>query len=287
MIDVQETFLLFFRLFEAQIIALIMTLPRIYAFLATSQLLNAASVPRMARAAAVLSLAVIVVPVNLAHVDGFDRTVTSYAVYFAKEYAIGFLLGYLVGWIFWSVQAAGALIDNQRGSAIASSIDPLQGHESSPLGILFSQAFLTYVFVTGAVLPILGLLYHSFVLWPATKALPIISSDFPVIMLALADKALRVVVILAGPIVAVMFLAEFALAMVSRFAPQMQVFILAMPIKSIIAIFILIFYFSILLPYATSQFSSLQGYAASFYSMLRTGETITAPPVKGPSGGRP
>ena len=32
-----------------------------------------------------------------------------------------------------------------------------------------------------------------------------------------------------------MFLAEFALAMISRFAPQIQVFILAMPIKSALA----------------------------------------------------
>jgi type III secretion protein T len=184
------------------------------------------------------------------------------------------------------VQAAGGLIDNQRGAAIAASIDPLQGHESSPLGILFSQAFLTYVFVVGAVLPVLGLLYQSYVIWPVTRAVPIISSEFPVFMLALADKALRLVVVLAGPIVAVMFLAEFALAMVSRFAPQIQVFILAMPIKSILAIFMLVFYFSVLLPNATAQLSSLQGYAASLYSMLRTGDTLMPAPPN-PGGSRP
>lgn len=286
MSDIKETFLFFFRLFDNEIIALLLTLPRIYGFLSTSELLNPGAVPRMARTAAILSLSAFAIPLNLQYVAEFDRTVTTFAVHFAKEYCIGFLLGYLVGWLFWTVQAAGGLIDNQRGASMASSMDPLQGHETSPLGILFSQAFLTYVFVIGAVLPVLGLLYQSYTIWPITRAVPVISSEFPVYMLALADKALRLVVVLAGPIVAVMFLAEFALAMVSRFAPQIQVFILAMPIKSILAIFVLIFYFSVLLPNAASQLNGLQGYAAQLYGMLRAGETLLPVPQNPGGGGR-
>ena len=53
-------------------------------------------------------------------------------------------------------------------------------------------------------------------------------------------------IVLSGPLVAAMFLSEFALAIVSRFSPQVQVFVLAMPIKSAIAIFMLIFYFGVI-----------------------------------------
>jgi type III secretion protein T len=268
---------LYFGFFDKQVAALLLTLPRIYAFLATSQLLPATSVPRLARAAAILVLSIIAVPINLAHIDGFDRSIPSYALFFAKEYAIGFVLGYIVGWIFWAVQSAGALIDNQRGAAIAASIDPLQGHETSPLGILFSQAFLTYIFTTGAVLPILGLLYQSFLLWPATQGVPILSDAFPVLALSIVDHAMRIVVIVGGPIVAIMFLAEFALAMVSRFAPQVQVFILAMPIKSALAIFILIFYFAHFLPYATGQLQIFQTYTHRFYETMRFSSELPAP----------
>ena len=58
---------------------------------------------------------------------------------------------------------------------------------------------------------------------------------------------------LAAPVVIAMFLAEFSLAVISRFAPQIQVFVLAMPIKSIIAMFILVFYFGVLLPRLSSE----------------------------------
>jgi type III secretion protein T len=255
-------------------VALLLTWPRIHAFLATSQLFAPTSVPRLARTVVIFVLTLPILPVNEAYARVFERTVGNYALHFAKEYVIGFLLGYLVGWIFWVVQSAGALIDNQRGAAIASSIDPLQGHETSPLGNLFSQTFLTYVFVTGAVLPIFGLLYQSYGAWPSDRAIPLISDAFPVSVLQLFDYAMRLTFVLAAPIVAIMFMAEFALAIVSRFAPQVQVFILAMPIKSALAIFILIFYMALLMPYAMKQLNLAPGYADSLYRMLRVGERI-------------
>ncbi|MBC8129611.1 MAG: type III secretion system export apparatus subunit SctT [Rhizobiaceae bacterium] len=283
--DISDVARLYFKLFDRELIALLLTLPRIYAFLLTSQLFAPSSVPRLSRTAAILSLSVIAVPINLVHVDSFDRTVPSYALYFLKEFAIGFVLGYIVGWVFWAVQSAGAFIDNQRGAAIAASIDPLQGHETSPIGMLFSQAFLTYIFTTGAFLPIIGLLYQSYVLWPATSGVPIFSDVFPVLVLGIADNALRIVVVIAGPIVAVMFLAEFALAMVSRFAPQVQVFILAMPIKSGLAIFILIFYFSRLLPFAADQLGDFEPYMRQFYDVMRfsPGDAVPSAPDAPPS----
>jgi type III secretion protein T len=282
MTGLAETIRFFFQFFDRELTALLLTLPRVYAFLAASQLLNPSAVPRLVRTACILVLAMVAVPMNLGRVDEFDRSVTSYALIFAKEFTIGFLLGYLVGWVFWAVQSAGALIDNQRGAAIAASIDPLQGHESSPLGILFSQAFLTYAFTTGAVLSIFGALYESFNLWPSTMGLPTISDAMPEMMLRLADHALRFVLVLAGPIVAIMFLAEFALAIVSRFAPQLQVFILAMPIKSALAMFMLIFYFSILLPAAIDELALFHQLAHRLYSFVSFGDGTMSAPLSAP-----
>lgn len=260
-------------------VALLLTWPRIHAFMTTSQLFAPTAVPRLARTATIFILAIPVLPLNEQYAQVFERTAANYALHFAKEYIIGFLLGYLVGWIFWVVQAAGALIDNQRGAAIASSIDPLQGHETSPLGILFSQTFLTYVFVSGAVLPLFGLLYQSYAIWPTDRAIPLISDVFPAAVLQLFDTAMRLTFVLAAPIVAIMFMAEFALAIVSRFAPQVQVFILAMPIKSALAIFILIFYMAILMPHAAKQLQLAPGLADNFYNMLRVGERIWPKPA--------
>lgn len=266
--ELKDIYLLLARLFHVELVALLLSLPRMHAFLSTSQLLSSGAVPTLPRNVCILSLAVTAVPVNMPHAAAFDGSIGLFILYFAKEYALGFTMGHLVGWVFWSVQAAGAFIDNQRGAAIASSIDPMQGHEASPLGLMFSHVFITYVFVTGAMLPIFGLIYQSFALWPVTSFVPAISPEFPVFLLAAMDHAMRFVVIVAGPIIAVMFLSEFALAMVSRFAPQVQVFVLAMPIKSLLAIMMLVFYFGTLVKYAESNIFKMQDYVDYFFHLL-------------------
>lgn len=61
---------------------------------------------------------------------------------------------------------------------------------------------------------------------------------------------MRLAILLSAPVMFAMFLAEIGLALVSRFVPQLQVFFLAMPIKSGLAMFILAIYTVLLFDYA-------------------------------------
>lgn len=264
-----------FETFEGWLMAFLLCLPRIYAFVAASQLLPPTAVPRLARTVAVATLALPVTPAVEPFAEAMVGTdVGRYIAFFLKEFAIGFVMGWGVVWLFWSVQAAGAFIDNQRGAAIASSIDPMQGHESSPLGLLFSQAFITYFFAVGGFLVTTGLLYASYETWPVTRFLPVFAEAFPEYALGLLDLGMRLAVILAAPVIAVMFLAEFALALVSRFAPQVQVFILAMPIKSGLAVLILVFYLPILLRHAVGEAGDLEALSARLFEILEAGRAF-------------
>ena len=271
-----------FLQFETYLLALLISIPRIYGFLITAPILSPGAVPRLARSAAILILCLPIVPVNLANADTIDRTLGTVAYFFAKEFAIGFVFGYVIGWSFWMITAVGDLIDNQRGAAIAASIDPLQGTETSPLGNLFSQAFVTYFFSIGGMLIILQVLYTSYNLRPVTEALPILSSEFPALILRIFDHAMRMMFVLAATVVAIMFLSEFALAMVSRFAPQIQVFILAMPIKSGVAIAILVFYSSLLFTYAADQRSFFETWTDTLYDILEVGRDVRESEGAGP-----
>lgn len=264
-----EDIVLLNRIYEDYIIALLLTIPRIYAFLQASQLLNASIVPGLPRTAIIIVLGVSISPVNLEFAANFDRSVGTLALFFGKEFAIGFLLGNLISWVFWAVQSAGAFIDSQRGAAIAEAIDPLRGDQTSLLGNLFSQAFLTYVFTTGTFLLLLGLLFKSYTVWPTQDLLPTISDTFPDEVLKLFDIAMELAFVIAAPILAIMFLAEFSLALLSRFAPQIQVFILAMPIKSILAALFLIFYFATFLPQADRYLASVETYMNWAYEAVK------------------
>jgi len=262
-----------FRQFEGYLLAFLLALPRAYAFITASQLMAPTAVPRLARTVAILVISLPITPLMLPYTDLFVGQVGLFIAFFFKEFVLGFLLGYLVFWLFWAVQAAGTLIDNQRGAAIASSIDPLQGHEAAPLGLLFSQAFVTYFFSVGGFLIITMLLYRSYVIWPITELIPITITAFPALIFSVLDTGMRLTFILAAPIVAIMFLAEFALAMVSRFAPQVQVFILAMPIKSALAVVVLIFYIPLMMDFAVHQQTGITAFFDQFYEIMRVGNS--------------
>jgi type III secretion protein T len=65
--------------------------------------------------------------------------------------------------------------------------------------------------------------------------------------------------------------------------------VLAMPIKSILAIFILAFYMPIFMPFAQRQFPSFENYMGQLYEILKFGEKVGHPAatVRPPVGDAP
>lgn len=165
----------------------------------------------------------------------------------AKEAVLGMIIGFLFSLIFWVAEAVGYFIDNQRGSSMAQSVDPLSGASSSPLGSLFFQTLTVLFYTTGGFTAFLLVLFQSYAAWPITTFFPdFLEREFVTYLLQQADLFMRYTVILAAPVIVLCFLADLGLGLINRFAPQLNVFFLAMPIKSALAIFVVIVYFSIL-----------------------------------------
>jgi type III secretion protein T len=230
------------ELVRHELVALIFAAVRMMAILLVLPAFTRNAIPGLVRTGIATGLVLIVQPTVSAGLDLAALGMLQSAFLVAKEVLIGGLIGLAIGTIFWGAEGAGFFIDNHRGAAIASSVNPLTGSESSPFGILFLQAFTVYFFASGAFLVFLGLVYDSYVLWPPLSFLPQLPPDIIDFTLGLADKVMYLSLVLAGPVVIAMFMAELGLALVSRFAPQLNVFVLAMPVKSGVALFILVLY---------------------------------------------
>jgi type III secretion protein T len=129
---------------------------------------------------------------------------------------------------------------------MATTFDPVAGSQTSLLGSFLIQMITVLFFILGGFFFFMKMIYKTYVLWPVFTFYPKFDSNFPIFFLALADEMMEVIFCLAGPILIVLFLAEFGLGMISRFAPQLNVFFLAMPVKSWLSMFFLLFYFSFL-----------------------------------------
>lgn len=221
--------------------ALGLTQPRILAMFIAVPLFGRQMLPGLLRLGVAAGLGALAAPPLMAPLAqgpaGLDLVTLA-----AKEALLGFALGYLLALPFWAVEAVGFLIDNQRGASIGSTLNPLTGNDSSELGLLFSQGFMAFVFASGAFTLMLGLLYRSFVLWPVLQWQPVLPAAGVAGWLGQLDGLERAALLMAAPVVIAMFLSELGLALASRFAPQLQVFFLAMPIKSGLALLVLVLY---------------------------------------------
>ena len=174
-----------------------------------------------------------------------------------KEAIVGMVLGYLVAIPFWMMEAVGFIVDNQRGASMSATLNPMTGHDSSPLGMMIGFGFITFFFVSGGLQVVLGLIYDSYRLWHPYEFWPKWSLDAAELLMAQLNRFMLSSLLLAAPVLIAMFLSELGLALVSRFAPQLQVFFLAMPIKSALGIFVMILYASTLFDYSNEPLREL------------------------------
>jgi type III secretion protein T len=104
-----------------------------------------------------------------------------------------------------------------------------------------SLAMVVYFFSSGGFDQLVIMMAGSFKLIPMDQfTIGSVADNVWALTLEMFIRYLTVFVILTLPVMAAMFLAEISLAMASRFAQSLNVFSLAQPIKSLVAISMLI-----------------------------------------------
>jgi type III secretion protein T len=176
-----------------------------------------------------------------------------------KEVVIGFALGLPLVMIFWISEGIGTLLDNQSGSLISSVLNPMSGNDSATLGLFLNQIFTTYFLLAGGLLWCIGSLYDSYQLWQIQNFWPHFSAVGMQWWLAQFSRYVELIVVLAAPIVLVLFFVELGFGIIGRFAPKMQVFVLAMPIKNVCALLMLFIYIGVLLTQFDTLLAGLKG----------------------------
>ena len=211
----------------------------------------------LARNGIAAALSLLVYPIVSEQIAEAELSALLFAGAAAKEFLIGMLVGSVVMVVFWAVQATGNFIDNQRGATMASSMDPLVGEQSSPLGLFMTQSMVAVFFATGIFNGFLGGVYLSYELWPATSFWPTIDTNVVTFFVAQFVLIAHIALVVGGPVVIAMFLSELGLGFVSRFAPQLNVFFLSMPVKSAVSTLMLILFWGVLIVFFGDKLRAL------------------------------
>lgn len=146
---------------------------------------------------------------------------------------MGVALGFVGVLLFSAIQAAGNLVDLAAGLSMAQLFDPSSGALSSVFGRFYQLLGTTLLFATGGHLLLVRGFTTSFEAAPLTELSfdavgDLFTGNLGMLMLAAVE--------IAAPLLAAMFLAEVALGLLARAAPQMNVFLLGMPLKIMLAL---------------------------------------------------
>lgn len=215
--------------------------PRMLAMFAVIPFLGQTVLQGMVRNSFVISLTLLVFPMVRPDMPAQVDTVMLVAV-LSKEVLIGLIMGFVISVVFWIGESVGFFIDNQRGTTMAQVVDPLSGHNTSPLGSMILQMLAVLFLSSGGLLLVLGGLFETYLIWPVFSFYPTLNPQFALFFLDLVDLLMEYTILYAAPIIIAVFVSELGLGLINRFAPSLNVFFLAMPIKSGIASFLLIIY---------------------------------------------
>lgn len=148
------------------------------------------------------------------------------------QVGIGVALGFLVYLFFAAVQSAGELIDVFGGFTVAPAYDPLSNAQSSTFGRFYQLLATTLLFATNGHLLLVRGFLTSF---DAVSANPTLD-DFSEGFIDAFGTFFLAAIEIAAPLLAALFLAEVALGLLSKAAPQMNVFLVGFPVKIILSL---------------------------------------------------
>jgi type III secretion protein T len=121
---------------------------------------------------------------------------------------------------------------------------------------LLFQSLVFVFFIGGSFVGFLGVFFQSYLFWSPASWLPDITSfSAAVFFMSLIDWLMLQAFLLAGPVVTASLLTDVSLGLINRFASQLNVYILSMPIKSALTMFILIFYYIMFIHLGPQLFS--------------------------------
>ncbi len=188
---------------------------------------------------------------------------TAMLVLSLKEAGIGATLGLAFTMVLRLGQTIGQFIDHQTGLTFSQNLDPNFGNQVSVTGQLLDQIVLIFIVASGGILVVVETLLLSYDIWPVFSMAPQFAIDAPPLLLNLTSRLFALALLLAAPVLLVLFLLDFGLGLLGRAAPQLNIFYLGAAVKGWVSLFVALLALGFI---ATQSLDALQAIKAALLS---------------------
>ncbi len=180
-----------------------------------------------------------------------------YALAFAIicELTVGMVIGFITTLFFNAVYTAAHVIDMQIGFSMAQMYDMSAGTQVAVTSILLNSALVVTFIVTGGLEQLIVMMARTFAVIPVGAG--VLRPEVVTLVVEQFARCFVIALQISMPILASALLAEVALGVVVRTAPQMNVFVVGIPLKIILGLFILMLMMPVFVYFSDSIFDEM------------------------------
>ncbi len=230
-----QAFLVLFGLLFARFVAFVNIVP----------FFGGQAVPAKVKVAIATALVLITYP-SIVHEIPLDGTPLGFGPVgfvglIAKEFFVGFTLGFVASAVFQAILVTGRIVDFQRGSTMGELLAPQVQQQASQLGQFKIQLAIVIFLTIGAHRFFIASLVQSFHFIPATRFPQIEAGWTPAVefIAVITSNIISLGVQMAVPAVLALLCTDLFFGLINRVAPQANVFFLSLSVKMAMGIFVI------------------------------------------------
>ncbi len=227
---------------------------RLMGFIRFAPVLNRKEIPGMIKLAFALILTIILM---MTVKTGPIPSGTSLILGLILNIAGGMLVGFIANCIVLAISAAGDMINMQMGLSSAMVLDPTVGTQVSILGNFFGLLAVILFIDVGGVYWLINALHRSFEIFPVyASAIPmdrLINKEY---LVTLTSNVLYIGLQIASPVLLATLGQDLILGIISKTAPQVNVFQLSFLFKPVLGAAILLWIMPVIVNVINDYFIS-------------------------------
>lgn len=219
----------------------VLIMARTMAWLYAAPIFGDRGFPTLARTSVATALALFLTPLLAQAGTSANAADTStlggYLLLAVGQIAAGLVLGWAATILLAAFETAGHHIDLMSGFSMSALLDPVSGNQAAVFSRFTRMLFVTLLFAGGGHHELIRGFVLSFRAVPL-DTLPAFTFDVALV-LRLISTMLVASLQIAAPVLGALFLTEVTLAVAQRFAPNTNVFMLGLSVKTIVTLTVL------------------------------------------------
>lgn len=225
-------------MWELEWYSFLLILARLTSFFVTLPLTSYRGIPNLVKVFLAFVVAYLIyLSADFSYVGAEALIGFRYIMLLGAEVLTGLLLGFVVLLFFTAFRIAGQFADVKIGFAMAAVFDPQFAGQVTLIGqFYYLLAILVYFAVNGHHHLFLAI-HNSFTLVPLGQP---VFSDITVRLLFSSFYHVWLVAFqIAAPVIAAILITDISLGLISKTVPQLQVFLVGMPLKVFLGLFVI------------------------------------------------